>query len=1335
MKRRCLLFAVILVFFIPITLSGLIRSETGSRWLLQCVFSIAPGEIAVENIQGRLLDRMVLTGFRYQSNSETVAVKQIDLTWQPYRLLSGTLSVVDLTVNGLDISTIKTKEDEKKPSIIETGVELPVQLDIRNLLVTDLKFIRDSKQLQALDKVQLSIKTEANQLKLLSLLIQSDQVNATAKGVVTLEKDFPLNLQAGWQINAKKNGVWQGDSTVNGDMNKLVFGSRLATPFKFNLQGMVENVLKKPNINIKGDWQNLIWPFAAHPPQIQSPQGHFEMVGLISDYHLTINGQLNQQYVPQAVLVFDGKGGLDAMAVSTLELKSRTGLFQLTGNVAWGDSPAFDLTASGQQFNPAIVIPELPGSLSFSSRIEGNLDPQNLQIAANIGQLTGQIRKQAVQANGKLALTGNQLKIDALRINSGPNKIAVDGLLEQRKGDLEFSLNMPALNTLWPTLGGSLKGSGRLQGGWENPAMRLDAEGKHLKFGQQGLKDLAVNMDYHPDNQKRSALTIVASAFNSGAIQVNKLRITGTGIPQQHTLQADINSSYGTVSALLRGNLVDTRWKADISKLDITPKEGKSWSLKNKLPLRVEKKALGFEVVLSEGCWVQQSASLCVLGWYLANADLNFQLNAKAIPTDILQVYLPNNMVVKSHINGNMAMQRKNNVLTGSYRADTTPIRVFIPNKETLHELQLGASILSGNLNSDKVSADFDINLAGQDYVRGKFVADRNKPQGLSGNLNASVADFSLIKPFIPQLSDIKGLLKADLAVQGSISKPLVAGRIDMSDGLVEMEKIGLHQIDLQAVASGNRSNNIRIQGNATPIILNNPNEGEKISLISKINLDADLHIQDEMAGNFRLAMPANSILSITTKTTKNEIKLGATSLSGDINGKEFSAGLDMVLTEQDYIRGNLHINTGKTQALSAQATAAIREFALLKAFAPQLTTIKGLLKADMTVRGTTQNPLVNGNVQLTDGVLVVDQYGLNIHDIKLHALAPMYKSDHIEINGSAKSGEGFVNLNGTVSLQPELHYPIELALTGKDFEVVKIPEAQVAVSPDLKIALTEQQKKISGRLDVPKAIMAIQDIPENAVKVSEDEIILGEEKLENSKLQSPDIIADIEVKLGKQVSFTGQGLQANLVGNLKVTKTGEKMAMQGNVDMEKAKYKRFGQDLTVRKGRFLFNGPADNPWLDVEAIRLSKNKKVTAVLALTGSLKNPQTRVSSEPALPETEALAYLVTGGPLNQVGKGGDNMLASAALSYGAGKASWFTDKLGIDEFKVEEGAELKDSLLVMGQYLTPDLYVGTRVGMFNKQANLVLKHKLTETISVESQAGTSQRIKLNYEFDGD
>ncbi|SJM95060.1 translocation/assembly module TamB domain-containing protein [Crenothrix polyspora] len=1337
MKKRWGIFLLLLVLMIPITLFGLISNESGSRWLLQRVFLIIPAQISVESITGRLIDRLTLTGFNVRTDTETVIIKKVSLIWQPYRLLSGILKIDDLTVNGLDINMSPTKDPEKKSADFETGIQLPFQLDIGKVLITDVKFTSDG-QLQIFDKLQLSAKTEANQFKLLSLTINSDTLNATAKGAVTLDKGFPLNLQANWQIKADKNGLWQGLTTISGDFSKLVFDNQLVSPFKLALHGSVEDVLTTPRITAQGDWHNLTWPLSASPPQIQSPQRHFDVAGLLNAYQLKLNGQLVQRYLPQAQLSFDGKGSLEAITIKKLELKSTTGLFQLAGNASWGNVPMFDLTATGQKFNLAIFNPQLPGSLTFGSHLKGKLDPKALQITAEINKLTGQLRNYPVNANGKLVLNGEQLKVDAVSITSGPNKIAVDGQVGQGDGTLVLSMDMPTLATLWPTLDGSLKGNGRIQGSWKKPTVTFEAQGKRLQFADYKSEKLAINLDYHHDEQKISAVNLSANNLLIGTTTIEKLSIAGKGTLKQHNFKAEMSSPQGKVSTALTGGLIATTWKGAMSKLTVTDQDNNRWVLKNTLALRVDKKPLGFDVAIDEGCLVRQSASLCTKASYLANSDLNLQFIAKSVPTALIQAYLPKQMTLKSLINGNVDIQRQKNTLSGRYRVDMTPAQIFLTTQETKREINVGASSVSGTLNGDKVSADINLLLAGRDYVQGHILMDTGKTQVLSGKIAASLADFSPLQAFVPQLSDIKGLLKADLALQGSLKKPLVTGYFDLSNGAVnigqaEAGQLGLRSIDFHVVTRG--GNRIQLHGSAIPIALNKPNATETLNIKSSINFDADLQQGDVLAGSFHLAMPANTSLSLVSKEAHHEIVLGASSLSGNIHDELISANLEVALTDSDYVRGALQINTGKTQALSGQATASIRDFTFIEPFAPQLSHIKGLLKADMTVTGTTQNPLANGGIQLSNGAADVDQLGLGIHDVNLQAMTVFSQSDILQIKGSAKSGDGLIKVDGTVGLQPDKHYPIALTLTGKDFEIAKLPEAQIAVSPDLKIALTEQQKHISGQLDVPKAILKIQDIPENAVKVSADEIIIGEEKPEDTTLPAPDINADIDVKLGKQVSFTGQGLQTNLLGHLKIIKTGTKMAMQGNVDMDKASYKRFGQALTVRKGQLLFNGPVDNPWLVVEAIRLSKSKKVTAILKLTGSLKAPQTLISSEPALPEAEALAYLVTGGPLNEVSKKDSNMLASAALSYGAGQTSWLAEKLGINEFNVEEGNTLQDTLLVMGQYLTPDFYIGTKIGLFNKQASLVLKRKLTNSINVETQTGTSQRIKLNYEFDDD
>lgn len=1336
MKKRWGIFLLIFVLIIPITLFGLISSESGSHWLLQRVFSIIPIQISAESITGRLIDRLTLTGINVRTDTETATIKKVSLTWQPYQLFSGILKIDDLTVDGLDINVSPTKDPEKKSAGFETGIQLPLQLDISNILITDVRFTNDG-QLQTLDTLQLAAKTEVNQFKLLSLGINSDTLNATAKGIVILDKDFPLNLQANWQIKAEKNGLWQGLTTISGDFSKLIFDNQLTSPFKLALHGSVEDVLTTPRITAQGNWHNLTWPFTVKLPQIQSPQGHFEVAGLPNAYQLKLNGQLVQQYLPQAQLSFDGKGSLEAITIKKLELKSTTGLFQLAGDAAWGNVPAFDLTVTGQKFNPAIFNPQLPGSLTFSSHLKGKLDPKALQITAEINKLTGQLRNYPVNTNGKLVLNGEQLKVDALRIASGDNKIAVDGQVGQGDGTLVLYINMPTLATLWPTLGGSLKGNGRIQGSWKKPTVNFEAQGKRLQFADYKSEKLALNLDYHHDEQKISAVNLSANNLLIGTTAIEKLSFVGKGTLKQHDVKADMSSPQGNVSTVLTGGLIATTWKGAMSKLAVTDQDNNRWLLKNTLALRVDKKPLGFDVAIDEGCLVRQSASLCTKADYLANSDLNLQLIAKSIPTALIQAYLPKQMTIKSLINGNVDIQRQKNILSGRYRVDMTPAQIFLTTQETKREINLGTSSVSGTVNGDKVSADINLLLVGHDYVQGHILMDTGKTQALSGKIAASLTDFSLIQAFVPQVSDIKGLLKADLTLQGSLKKPLVTGYFDFSNGAVnigqaEAGQMGLRSIDFHAITTGHR---LQLQGSTIPVALNKPNAIETPNIKSIINFDADVQQEDVLAGNFHLTMPANTSLSLVSKEARHEIVLGASSLSGNIHGELISTNLEVALTGSDYVRGKLQINTGKTQALSGQATASIRDFTFIEPFAPQLSNIKGLLKADMTVTGTTQNPLANGGIQLSNGAANVDQLGLGIHDVNLQAMTALGQSDILQIKGSAKCGDGLIKVDGTVGLQPDKHYPIALTLTGKDFEIAKLPEAQIAVSPDLKIALTAQQKHISGQLDVPKAILKIQDIPDNAVKVSADEIIIGEEKPKDNTPSAPDINAGIDVKLGKQVSFTGQGLQTNLLGNLKIIKTGAKMVMQGNVDMDKASYKRFGQALTVRKGQLLFNGPVDNPWLALEAIRISKSKKVTAILKLTGSLKTPKTLISSEPVLPETEALAYLVTGGPISQISKTDSNMLASAALSYGAGQVSWLAEKWGLNEFKVEEGNTLQDSLLIMGQYLTPDFYIGTKIGLFNKQASLVLKRKLTETINIETQTGTSQRIKLNYEFDKD
>jgi translocation and assembly module TamB len=1148
--KKWLLAVLLIVLMIPVGLFGLVSSEAGSRWLLQQVFSRLPAQVTAARIEGRLIDRITLKDLHYQSDTETVAVKNLAFAWRPRELLSGTVKIIDLTLNGVTMTIRKAeKPKDEAPFDFRAELRLPVEIAVENLLLTDAR-LQSGEQVYELARLHLSAATEQGTLSVSLLDINAKPVVAAAQGQVTLGKGFPFSLQTDWQVSTETNGVWQGASAFHGNIDRIVFDNRLSAPFIANLSGNLEDALGKPRVNAHGDWRNIKWPLTAAEPQLKSEQGTFELSGLLDDYRLTVNSRLTQQYLPESHLAFKGTGSLEAMTIEKLELKSKTGLFLLAGDVSWKEAPAFDLTAQGQHFNPAIITPEMPGDLTFSTHIKGKLAEQALQLEADIDKLTGKLRNYPVSADGRLFLAGDQLTVESLRINSGVNRLAVDGTLGQEQGALKVTIDAPKLDTLWPGLGGSLKGEGHFKGEWRQPSIEVQAQGSHLRFDGYSAAELNADIGYRPEATSR--LNLSMTTIKSGTIEVSRLMVEGSGTQAAHSLSADLRSNKGDLSAGLTGGIKNGRWQGSLSRLALNvPNQGR-WQLREPMAMTVAPREAGVDLAFEQGCLARQAASVCVQGRYQANGDFQAALKASALPLALLQTYLTEQVT------------------------------------------------LSGILNADA------------------------------------------------QLARRKGML----------------------------------------------------------------------------------------AGHYNLQMPAGAKVLLQAKETATTVPLGASSVTGTISGNAVSADLDLALAGRDFVRGQLQADIGPSQAVNGRVQASVAEFALFNAWVPdKISGLKGQLQADLTLYGALQKPAAEGSVRLSGGAVDIQELGLKLRDINFEIAAARDNAERLRIQGAAKSGAGSVYLDGFVLLQSESGWPVELTLTGDDFEVAKLPEAQIAVSPALKIAYANGQGKVTGKLGIPTAIMKLKQLPEQAVKVSEDEVIVGEEPVEKTAPAVPGFDIDVDVELGKNVKFSGMGLKTDLAGKLTIVQRAGKMTMHGTVDMKEARYEQYGQDLTVRKGRFAFNGPVDNPWLDVEAVRVSNDKKVTAVLSVTGLSKAPRTRIYSEPALPEAEALAYLITGRPLNQASESEGNMIAGAALSYGAGKVSWLANKFGADQFEVKEGKTLQDTLLAVGRHLTPEFYIGTKVGLFNKQAVLVLRRMLTKALSVETEAGTSQRIKLNYQIETD
>ncbi|MGM0676634.1 MAG: translocation/assembly module TamB domain-containing protein [Pseudomonadota bacterium] len=454
------------------------------------------------------------------------------------------------------------------------------------------------------------------------------------------------------------------------------------------------------------------------------------------------------------------------------------------------------------------------------------------------------------------------------------------------------------------------------------------------------------------------------------------------------------------------------------------------------------------------------------------------------------------------------------------------------------------------------------------------------------------------------------------------------------------------------------------------------------------------------------------------------------------VDDRDITARLALGFLEGGRINGRLDARQRDDSDLNldGELQVALDEFRWLIPLVPQVTDPGGRLRVDLAVNGTTADPRIEGQLNLTEGTAFISEAGITVEALNLNL-----RNDGLErlvFEGDMRSGPGTLAVDGEVQLGDEDDMPIIINIRGDHFQAVRRPDIQAQVTPDLRITIIGQRVIVTGQVEIPKARVELVELPPQAVSVSGDEFIVdkGDEEQEGMM-----VIARVRVILGDDVRISGYGLDARLTGDIAVQDSpGMPTRLVGEVRVAEGRYKAYGQDLTVERGIILFQGPPENPGLNVRASRRVPAHDVVVGLEIGGTLEEPRSRVFSEPPMEDSEALAFLVTGRPLSGAGEGDGNAIVSAVALYGIEQGGFITDRvgqeLGLDEFTVDTDTGLEESALMMGKYLSPRLFLRYSVGLFDRVNTVMLRYELSRNLSLETRSSSeAQSMDLLYRLE--
>lgn len=450
-------------------------------------------------------------------------------------------------------------------------------------------------------------------------------------------------------------------------------------------------------------------------------------------------------------------------------------------------------------------------------------------------------------------------------------------------------------------------------------------------------------------------------------------------------------------------------------------------------------------------------------------------------------------------------------------------------------------------------------------------------------------------------------------------------------------------------------------------------------------------------------------------------------------------------LTTQLGTEGKLHAQLLVTELASAakplRAEIALEQLTLdfLRPLLDEYSELAGTLSSKLSLHGTLSKPEVLGEMRL-DALKVKGK--LAPTDIEQADLQVKFTGENAQLEGAVRTPEGLIALTGYANWQELDNWHAALNIRGDELKL-QIPQAALYIKPDLQINATPGRSRISGSIDIPRADITVDSLPQNAVGLSSDHVLLNRrlEPISASPATTFALETDIRVRLGQRVRLSAFGLKTRLNGELRVQQQQVNPTVRGEVSLQDGTFRAYGQDLLIRQGKMTFSGPADQPFLNVEAIRNPANMEddVIAGIRVSGPADEPVITIFSEPSKPQANALSYLIMGRDLDSESGSTANSVTTSLIGMSIASSGRLVGEIGeafgVSDLTLDtEGAGDNSQVTVSG-YLTRDLQLKYGIGIFQPIGQFTLRYRLMRSLFLEAVSGLDNAVDLLYKFEFD
>lgn len=1296
-------------------IAWLVCTTSGTRLVLTTLFRWMPVTVQAERITGQLVHDLTLEGIRAAWPSGEVRISTLHMCWQPLFLLVGSVSVDEIDVR--HVSLIDDSPDSAPPFDLKwprvPQLLAAVKGRVRTFRIEDVSYqTRGSASVRVHEARGEAIWSRGAALTVRDFVLRLP--DAQAEGSIQIGFLLPA-LHANLSIRLDKavaecdilsvtvnlapgRGPEQASGTIHlaassgtqtqAQMKGEIGLTRKAVQFRslqfkdadgrafVTAEGQVDvsaaEILTSTAFRFTDlDVVPTLFPLAL--------SGTLEIRGGPSRYSGKFTVQNEGKAWRSAIMSGIVSGNLESVQVTRMTGRFLEGMVEGQLRGSWDKGMYVTGFLQARNLNPAQIKPELTGKINLN--IEGTAHwPQAGSLEARVkGELLeSRFRNRALIGALDAQWQVGMLRLNRLSLKGSGFEVRAAGAIKER---LTWEAQISDLSALMPGSGGRISASGNVHLAKERFAGAVTLRGNKLFVSDINVTSVEADAEIGNGDSQRLEGRALLKGLRYGPVQISTAQVRGMGKLEDHTIQVLLESREGKAEAALRGSYAKALWKGTLETLKGNDTLG-SWGLQHPASIMVSAEKVNVSPAL-------------ITSTREETVEFSMDISLDAMRGSLSAKWQGVNLARLSYLLSDWQIRGQTE---GHFRAD------FQDKSKTTVSSAVG---LTGSLTRGAHTIELKEAAGKLEWNEGGLTATAQADLGRAGRFNARFTSPDPARPGLPDRGEFR--FSAD-HVEAALIQPWLFQSLSMT-GTVSCAAAG--------------------------------------KLLPGLHLDA--------SGELMLSQGAFSLQDkkgfVTAHTEKAQLRW-------TWREKMLSGDLDLLLTNHGLLKAKFRIPVAarlpavlETEGpVQLTARADLREKGLLSALFPGLIQeSRGRLDLNCAVDGTWATPKIRGTMRVDQAGAYLPSTGIQLSDVTMEA---QFEDQAVRITSfGVRSGPGRMEGTGTVRLKDRGIDRIEASLSGERFQVVRLPEMEMLASPRLTFESTPKTVRVRGSVTIPELHIRGTDTKE-VVRPSKD-VVMVDERLAKGSEHSFPLDAHVRVILGDRAFIKAEGVDARLEGDVLLTATTlDAIKAKGEIRIKDGIYSTRGVRLAITRGRVIFNGgPVDQANLDVLALRkiekrtdqagqsLGNFREVKAGVIITGTPLMPLVRLYSEPSMPDADVLSYIVLGQPMSG-DRSKSTILAAAAESLLTGSGSETTlsrlkRQFGPDtvDTKSENIGGTTQSVVTVGKYLHPKLYVSYGRSLFSENYYVTLRYTLSRRWEVESKAGTQTGANLYYRIEFD